>query len=132
MRDAAYHQGTVWSWLIGPFIDAWLKTNPENKKTARDLLVGFERSPPILIRTLRFPPLCRRHAAADQGLSPARREGRRPAPVHRPRGHPDPDGADGCAGSEHPGHDQCPDREQDDAEVVEERWDRRPDQDLEI
>ena len=22
-RDAAYHQGTVWSWLIGPFIRAW-------------------------------------------------------------------------------------------------------------
>ena len=24
-RDAAYHQGTVWAWLIGPFIDAWLQ-----------------------------------------------------------------------------------------------------------
>ena len=24
-RDAAYHQGTVWGWLIGPFVDAWLK-----------------------------------------------------------------------------------------------------------
>jgi 4-alpha-glucanotransferase len=22
-RDEAYHQGTVWSWLIGPFIRAW-------------------------------------------------------------------------------------------------------------
>src|SRR5262249_17873662 len=30
-RDAAYHQGTVWEWLIGPFIDAWLKVHPENK-----------------------------------------------------------------------------------------------------
>ena len=28
-RDAAYHQGTVWAWLIGPFVDAWLKTYPE-------------------------------------------------------------------------------------------------------
>ncbi|HEV7842454.1 MAG TPA: amylo-alpha-1,6-glucosidase, partial [Pyrinomonadaceae bacterium] len=27
-RDAAYHQGTVWAWLIGPFIDAWLKAYP--------------------------------------------------------------------------------------------------------
>ena len=27
-RDAAYHQGTVWAWLIGPFIDAWLKVHP--------------------------------------------------------------------------------------------------------
>ena len=24
-RDAAYHQGTVWAWLIGPYMDAWLK-----------------------------------------------------------------------------------------------------------
>src|SRR5262249_43244482 len=23
-RDAAYHQGTVWPWLIGPFIEAWV------------------------------------------------------------------------------------------------------------
>ena len=27
-RDAAYHQGTVWAWLIGPFIDAWLQALP--------------------------------------------------------------------------------------------------------
>jgi predicted glycogen debranching enzyme len=24
-RDSAYHQGTVWPWLIGPFIEAWLR-----------------------------------------------------------------------------------------------------------
>ena len=24
-RDRAYHQGTVWAWLMGPFIDAYLK-----------------------------------------------------------------------------------------------------------
>src|SRR5262249_58238453 len=24
-RDAAYHQGTVWAWLIGPYIDAAVK-----------------------------------------------------------------------------------------------------------
>jgi glycogen debranching enzyme len=24
-RDAAYHQGTVWGWLIGPYIEAFLK-----------------------------------------------------------------------------------------------------------
>jgi predicted glycogen debranching enzyme len=33
-RDAAYHQGTVWSWLIGPFVDAWLKVNPEDPSGA--------------------------------------------------------------------------------------------------
>ena len=26
-RDSAYHQGTVWGWLIGPFIEAFLKVN---------------------------------------------------------------------------------------------------------
>jgi predicted glycogen debranching enzyme len=26
-RDRAYHQGTVWSWLLGPFITAYLKVN---------------------------------------------------------------------------------------------------------
>ena len=24
-RDSAYHQGTVWPWLIGPFIEAWIR-----------------------------------------------------------------------------------------------------------
>jgi predicted glycogen debranching enzyme len=40
-RDAAYHQGTVWGWLIGPFIDAWLKVHPEDRAGARRLLEGF-------------------------------------------------------------------------------------------
>jgi len=25
-RDAAYHQGTVWPWLLGPYVDAALRT----------------------------------------------------------------------------------------------------------
>jgi predicted glycogen debranching enzyme len=40
-RDAAYHQGTVWAWLIGPFIDAWLKVNPGPPSAARRFLEGF-------------------------------------------------------------------------------------------
>jgi predicted glycogen debranching enzyme len=24
-RDGAYHQGTVWPWLMGPFVEAWVK-----------------------------------------------------------------------------------------------------------
>ena len=40
-RDAAYHQGTVWGWLIGPFLDAWLKVYPDNPVGARKLLEGF-------------------------------------------------------------------------------------------
>jgi glycogen debranching enzyme len=40
-RDAAYHQGTVWAWLIGPFIDAWLKVYPDDRAGARKFLEGF-------------------------------------------------------------------------------------------
>jgi predicted glycogen debranching enzyme len=40
-RDAAYHQGTVWAWLIGPFVDAWLKLRPEDKRGAPQMLEGF-------------------------------------------------------------------------------------------
>jgi predicted glycogen debranching enzyme len=36
-RDGAYHQGTVWPWLIGPFIDAHLKVH-NDKARARALL----------------------------------------------------------------------------------------------
>jgi glycogen debranching enzyme len=41
-RDAAYHQGTVWVWLIGPFVDAWLKVHPDDRAGARRLLEGFD------------------------------------------------------------------------------------------
>ena len=41
-RDAAYHQGTVWAWLIGPYIDAWLKVHPGRScASARKFLAGF-------------------------------------------------------------------------------------------
>jgi predicted glycogen debranching enzyme len=42
-RDSAYHEGTVWSWLLGPFIDAVMKTEgkkglPIAKKIIEDFL----------------------------------------------------------------------------------------------
>jgi predicted glycogen debranching enzyme len=40
-RDAAYHQGTVWPWLIGPFVDAWLKMHPNDRTGARRFLQGL-------------------------------------------------------------------------------------------
>lgn len=40
-RDGAYHQGTVWSWLIGPFVDAWLKVHPDDRAGARRALHGL-------------------------------------------------------------------------------------------
>jgi predicted glycogen debranching enzyme len=42
-RDAAYHQGTVWAWLIGPFIDVWLRVYPGDLAGARGFLEGFEQ-----------------------------------------------------------------------------------------
>jgi predicted glycogen debranching enzyme len=41
-RDAAYHQGTVWAWLIGPYVDAWLKLHPGDTHTAHELLMKFD------------------------------------------------------------------------------------------
>lgn len=40
-RDGAYHQGTVWPWLIGPYIDAWLKVNPQDFDGAHKILKGL-------------------------------------------------------------------------------------------
>jgi predicted glycogen debranching enzyme len=40
-RDAAYHQGTVWAWLIGPYIDAMLKVYPSDLQGARAALQGL-------------------------------------------------------------------------------------------
>jgi glycogen debranching enzyme len=41
-RDAAYHQGTVWPWLIGHFIDAYLKVRPD-RTSARRFLQSFQQ-----------------------------------------------------------------------------------------
>ena len=42
LRDAAYHQGTVWSWLLGPFVDAGMKTLGETfKKEAVSIIEHF-------------------------------------------------------------------------------------------
>lgn len=44
-RDAAYHQGTVWSWLIGHFVTAYRKVNgcsPASRETARMFLEPFK------------------------------------------------------------------------------------------
>ena len=41
-RDAAYHQGTVWSWLLGPYADALVKTNGAvGKPKARKAIDGL-------------------------------------------------------------------------------------------
>src|SRR5262249_29420318 len=39
-RDAAYHQGTVWAWLIGAFVDAWLRVFPEGDAEVEAVING--------------------------------------------------------------------------------------------
>src|SRR6266566_5844147 len=34
-RDGAYHQGTVWPWLMGPFISAYVKVNRDSDVARR-------------------------------------------------------------------------------------------------
>jgi glycogen debranching enzyme len=44
-RDSAYHQGTVWPWLLGPFVDAYLTAFGESDATlayCRGLVKGLE------------------------------------------------------------------------------------------
>jgi len=41
-RDSAYHQGTVWAWLIGPFVDAYRKVYPDSDERVTEILSGFK------------------------------------------------------------------------------------------
>ena len=41
-RDTAYHQGTVWAWLIGGFVDAHRKVFPDDEKRVEEILDGFK------------------------------------------------------------------------------------------
>jgi predicted glycogen debranching enzyme len=41
-RDSAYHQGTVWPWLLGPFITAYIRVN-DGTSAAREYAHGLLR-----------------------------------------------------------------------------------------
>ena len=42
-RDNAYHQGTVWPWLLGPFCEGWLKVyGKQGVQKIRNLIYGLE------------------------------------------------------------------------------------------
>jgi glycogen debranching enzyme len=46
-RDAAYHQGTVWPWLLGPYVSAffWLQgVAADTRAQAREMLLPLVRS----------------------------------------------------------------------------------------
>jgi predicted glycogen debranching enzyme len=40
-RDGAYHQGTVWPWLIGPFVEAWLRVHGDTTETRAEAKQRF-------------------------------------------------------------------------------------------
>jgi predicted glycogen debranching enzyme len=42
-RDRAYHQGTVWPWLLGPFCEGWLRVyGNQGVQKVRKLIFGLE------------------------------------------------------------------------------------------
>jgi predicted glycogen debranching enzyme len=40
-RDSAYHQGTVWPWLIGPFVEAWVRVRGGTAKAKKEARARF-------------------------------------------------------------------------------------------
>jgi predicted glycogen debranching enzyme len=40
-RDGAYHQGTVWPWLVGPFVEAWLRVRGNSDASRREAHMRF-------------------------------------------------------------------------------------------
>src|SRR5262249_25453342 len=47
-RDEAYHQGTVWPWLAGPFIEAWVRVRGGTDRIKREARARFVE--PLLAR----------------------------------------------------------------------------------
>jgi len=40
-RDGAYHQGTVWPWLLGPFVEAWVRVRGASAEAKREARTRF-------------------------------------------------------------------------------------------
>ncbi len=40
-RDGAYHQGTVWGWLMGPFVEAWVRVRGGSAAARREARTRF-------------------------------------------------------------------------------------------
>lgn len=72
-RDGAYHQGTVWPWLAGPFIEAWLRTRPGTRASRAEARRRF------------FEPLHAQLGSVGLGHLPEIADG---DPPHHPRGAP--------------------------------------------
>jgi predicted glycogen debranching enzyme len=40
-RDQAYHQGTAWPWLLGPFVEAWVRVRGRGSEVRREARERF-------------------------------------------------------------------------------------------
>ena len=40
-RDGIYHQGIVWPWLMGPFVDAWVRVHGGNESARQEARARF-------------------------------------------------------------------------------------------
>ena len=40
-RDGTYHQGTVWPWLLGPFVEAWIRVRNSTAQAKREARLRF-------------------------------------------------------------------------------------------
>ncbi len=72
-RDAVYHQGTVWPWLAGAFIDAWVRVNGNDANARAEAKSRFVD---VLLRQLHVAGLGHLSEIADGD------------PPHTPRGCP--------------------------------------------
>lgn len=72
-RDGAYHQGTVWPWLIGPFVEAWVRVRGETPEAKREARARY------------LAPLFRHLGEASLGHLSEIADG---DPPHTPRGCP--------------------------------------------
>jgi predicted glycogen debranching enzyme len=72
-RDGAYHQGTVWPWLLGPFVEAWVKAHGDDAEARRRARIVF------------LDPLLSYLDACGLGHLPEIADGDSP---HNPRGCP--------------------------------------------
>jgi predicted glycogen debranching enzyme len=72
-RDGTYHQGTVWPWLLGPFVEAWVRVRGNTSKAKRDARTRF------------LEPLLRHLDEAGLGHISEIADG---DPPHAPRGCP--------------------------------------------
>ncbi len=72
-RDGRYHQGTAWGWLMGPFIEAWIRVRGETPAAVSDAWRTF------------VEPLLARMGEAGLGHLPEIADAE---PPHTPRGCP--------------------------------------------